>query len=158
MFTQVPLSQHWVDNRQFGRSQDHQQNQRAAITAFKRAKKHAAWRRLRARLTLQSVQLKHYPPTSLQSPKHIPQGIQYIAIDQIIGSEGRNHDFDNQFWPITEHSRDRWVNIAVAIGSGIPLPPVQLVRTANGYIVRDGNHRVSVARAFDQEVIEAEIV
>jgi hypothetical protein len=158
MFTQFPLSQHWVDNRQFSRSQDHLQNQGAAITAFKRAKKRAAWRRLRARLTLQSVQLKHYPPTSLQSTKHAAQGIQNIAIDQIIGSEGRNHDFDNQFWPITEHSRDRWVNIAVAIGSGIPLPPVQLVRTAKGYIVRDGNHRVSVARAFGQEVIEAEIV
>ncbi len=158
MLTQIPLSQHWVDSRQFSRSQDHLQNQSAAITAFKRAKKRAAWRRLRARLTHQSVQLKHYPPVSLQSTKHVPHGIQNIAIDQIIGSEGRTRDFDNQFWPVTEHSRDRWVNIAVAMGSGIPLPPVQLVRTANGYIVRDGNHRVSVARAFGQEVIEAEIV
>jgi hypothetical protein len=37
-------------------------------------------------------------------------------------------------------------------------PPVQLIHTAEGYVVRDGHHRLSVARAFGQAVIEAEIV
>lgn len=158
MFTQVTISQHWLNNGQFSPSQEHLQNHSAAIMAFKQAKKRAAWRRLRAWVTRHPVQLQHYPTTSLQSTKHATCGIQYIAIDQIIGSEGRNRDFDNQFWPITEHSRDRWVNIAVAMGTGKLLPPVQLVRVENGYVVRDGNHRVSVARAFGRDVIKAEIV
>ena len=50
-----------------------------------------------------------------------------------------------------------WVGIAVAILQGVSLPPVELIQTAEGYMVRDGHHRLSVARAFDQEVIEAVI-
>ena len=158
MFTQVTLSQHLLDNGQISHSQDHLQNHGAAIVAFKRAKKRGMWRRFRAWLTRRSVQLQHYPTTDFESTKNASLGVRYINLDQIIGSEGRSLDFDNQFWPISEHSRDRWVSIAVAMGTGKPLPPVQLVKVPNGYVVRDGNHRVSVARAFDQSVIEAEIV
>jgi hypothetical protein len=134
------------------------QNHGAAIAAFNRAKKRGTWRRLQAWLTRRSVKLQHFPTTELQYTKHAARDVQYIALDQIIGSEGRSHDFDNQFWPITEHSRARWVSIAKAMGTDKPLPPVQLIQVANGYVVRDGNHRVSVARAFDQSVIEAEII
>jgi len=35
------------------------------------------------------------------------------------------------------------------------LPPVELIRVGDEYYVRDGNHRVSVARAFGQPYIEA---
>lgn len=158
MFTNAILSQQYFDNGQLSRSQDYLQNHSAASVAFKRAKKRGVWRRLRAWLTHQSVQLRHYPTTGMQYSKHAAGGVQYIAIDQIIGSEGRSHDFDNQFWPISEHSRDRWVSIAMAMGTDKHLPPVQLVQTANGYVVRDGNHRVSVARAFGHTMVEAEII
>jgi hypothetical protein len=158
MFTDVILSQQWLDNGQLSRSQDHLQNHSAASVAFKRAKKRGVWRRLRAWLTHRSVQLRQYPTTGMQYSKHVARGVQYIAIDQIIGSEGRSLDFDNQFWPRSEHSRDRWVSIAMAMGTDKPLPPVQLVQTANGYVVRDGNHRVSVARAFGHTIVEAEII
>lgn len=158
MFTQVTLSQHLLDNGRLSHSQDDMQNHGAAIAAFNRAKKRGTWRRLQAWLTRRSEQLQHFPTTELQYTKHAARDVQYIALDQIIGSEGRSHDFDNQFWPITEHSRARWVSIAKAMGTDKPLPPVQLIQVANGYVVRDGNHRVSVARAFDQSVIEAEII
>mgnify|MGYP001821871400 FL=1 len=158
MFTQVTLSQHWNANGQLSHSLDYLQNHGAAIAAFNRAKKRGAWRRLWAWLTRRSVQLLHYPTTGLQYTKNASHGVRYIALDQIIGSEGRSLDFDNQFWPITEHTRARWVSIAVAMGTGNSLPPIQLVQMSNGYVVRDGNHRVSVARAFDQAEIEAEIV
>jgi hypothetical protein len=158
MFTQITLSQHLLDNGRLSHSQDDLQNHGAAIAAFNRAKKRGTWRRLQAWLTRRSVQLQHFPTTELQYTKHAARDVQYIALDQIIGSEGRSHDFDNQFWPITEHSRARWVSIAKAMGTDKPLPPVQLIQVANGYVVRDGNHRVSVARAFDQSVIEAEII
>jgi hypothetical protein len=158
MFTQAILSQQWLDNGQLSHSQDHLQNHSAASVVFKRAKKRGMWRRLRALLTRGSVKLQHYPTSGLQYSNHSARGIQYIALDQIIGSEGRNLDFDNQFWPITEHSRDRWVSIAMAMGTDKPLPPVQLIQLANGYVVRDGNHRVSVARAFGLTMVEAEII
>lgn len=158
MFTQVTLSQHWNANSQLSHSQDFLQNHGAATAAFKRAKKRGTWRRLWAWLRRRSSQLQHYPTNGLQYTKNVSQGVRYIALDQIIGSEGRSLDFDNQFWPLKEHSRDRWVSIAIAMGTGKSLPPVQLVQMPNGYIVRDGNHRVSVARAFDQVEIEAEIV
>lgn len=158
MFTNAILSQQWLNNGQLSRSQDHLQNHTAATVAFNRAKKQGMWRRLRAWLTRDSVKLQHYPTSGLQSSKRAVRGVQYIAIDQIIGSEGRNLDFDNQFWPITEHSRNRWVSIAMAMGTDKPLPPVQLVQKANGYVVRDGNHRVSVSRAFGHTMVEAEII
>ncbi len=151
-------SQHWSANKQYSRSQDKLQNYAAAIQSYRKAKRHGLWRRLRAQLTRRSVQLSHYPTTGRQSENHAPGGVHLIALDQIIGSEGRGHDFDDQFWPITEHSRERWLSIAVAMGTGTPLPPVQLLQTAVGYVVRDGHHRLSVARAFGQTSIEAEIV
>lgn len=151
-------SQHWSAKGQYSRFQDTMQNHAAAIDSYNQAKKRGAWRRLKARLTGRSVQLEHYPAARRQYEKHAPGSIQLIALDQIIGSEGRSHDFDNQFWPLTEHSRGRWLSIAIAMGTDKPLPPVQLLKSDKGYIVRDGHHRLSVARAFGKEVIEAEVV
>ena len=157
MSTLANFSGHWTSSRQFGRFQDSIQNHGAAVESYKRAIKRGAWRRLRARLTGRSVQLQHYATNGRLSGKRAA-GVQIIALDRIIGSEGRSQDFDNQFWPITEHTRGRWVNIAIAMGTGKPLPPVQLIESANGYVVRDGHHRISVARAFGQETIEAEVI
>jgi len=39
----------------------------------------------------------------------------------------------------------------------VVLPPVQLYEMGGIYFVRDGNHRVSVARAMGQEFIDAEV-
>ncbi|UCC51872.1 MAG: hypothetical protein JSV68_22640 [Anaerolineaceae bacterium] len=158
MSTLATFSQHWSVSGQYSRFQDNLQNHGAAMKSYNRAKKRGAWRRLKARLTGRSVQLLHYPTTGRQSEKHAPGCVHLIALDQIIGSEGRSHDFDDQFWPLTEHSRDRWLSIAMAMGTGKPLPPVQLLKSDKGYIVRDGHHRLSVARAFGQEVIEAEVI
>lgn len=158
MSTLASFSGHWSSSRQFSQSQDALQNHGAAMRSYNRAKKHGTWRRLQARLTGRSVQLQHYPSTGHLSGKRAAAGVQIIALDQIIGSEGRSQDFDNQFWPIAEHTRDRWVKIAIAMGTGKPLPPVQLIEAASGYVVRDGHHRISVARALGQEVIEAEVI
>ena len=85
-------------------------------------------------------------------------GVRIVFLDEIIGSEGRSHDFDNQFWPLREENRDRWVNIAQVMRRKKGLPPVQLIHTDSGYFVRDGHHRISVARALGQAAIEAEVV
>ncbi|NJN17512.1 MAG: hypothetical protein HC822_15195 [Oscillochloris sp.] len=64
-------------------------------------------------------------------------------------------DRDRAFAPAQEHSRDRWLSIAVARRRSIGLPPVQLIHGADGYYVRDGHQRISVARALGEAFIEA---
>ena len=85
-------------------------------------------------------------------------GVRTVAIRQIRGSEGRNRDFDRNFNPLTSHNQERWMRIAEAQQRGVPLPPVQLIRVGELYFVRDGHHRISVARALRQQEIEADVV
>jgi hypothetical protein len=85
-------------------------------------------------------------------------GIHTVAIDRIRGSESRSADFDCDFNPLREHNRDRWLSIAEARERGKDLPPVALVQIGDLYFVRDGHHRISVARALGQQAIEARVV
>ena len=78
-----------------------------------------------------------------------------VAIEKIVGSEGRVRDFDKAFRPLVNHTRDRWVSIAIAHHQGVDLPPVELIRVGDEYYVRDGHHRISVAKTFGQATIEA---
>lgn len=82
-------------------------------------------------------------------------GSQAVPIDRIRGSESRREDFDSNLRPLREHNRQRWVNIAVARLSGTPLPPVELIHVGGFYFIRDGHHRVSVARALGERFIDA---
>ncbi len=85
-------------------------------------------------------------------------GIKVVGIKDIIGTEGRNSDFDIDFYPIKEDSRERWVNMALAHLSRTPLPPVELIQIGDKYFVRDGHHRISVAYSFGQISMDAEVV
>lgn len=84
-------------------------------------------------------------------------GLRNVPIDQIRGSESRSHDFDRQFRPLKAHNRERWTSIAVARMMGAALPPVSLIQVGQVYYVRDGHHRISVARHLGQASIEAEV-
>jgi hypothetical protein len=86
------------------------------------------------------------------------RGIQEVPVDRIIGSTDRCHDFDPAFRPLWANSADRWVSVAYGYDAGRSLPPVQLYRIADAYFVRDGHHRVSVARVRGQSWVEAEVV
>ena len=84
-------------------------------------------------------------------------GLHTVPIEQIRGSEGRSNDFDCDFHPLQDHCKGRWLHVAAARDQGKPLPPVVLVRVGDIYFVRDGHHRISVARALGQLDIEAEV-
>jgi ParB-like chromosome segregation protein Spo0J len=43
----------------------------------------------------------------------------------------------------------------MAIQGGITLPPISVVRVCDGYAIRDGHHRVSVAKALGAPTISA---
>ena len=85
-------------------------------------------------------------------------GMKVIPIEKIVGSEGRYKDFDNRFFPKSSFLRTRWEHVDEAAIKAIDLPPIKVYELAGLYFVRDGNHRVSVAKARGVEFIDAEVV
>jgi hypothetical protein len=82
-------------------------------------------------------------------------GLQVVQLDLIVGTVDRGRDFDRGFRPTSRRVRSRWEQIAAAMRRGEPMPPVDLVRVGEIYFVRDGHHRVSVARALGRSDIDA---
>jgi hypothetical protein len=82
-------------------------------------------------------------------------GHQVVPVDHVIGSEGRYSDFDRRFLPRTDAIEHRWRSIDSAMIRSVELPPVELYKLGDVYFVRDGNHRVSVARQQGQSFIDA---
>jgi hypothetical protein len=81
-----------------------------------------------------------------------------IPIKLIVGSEGRYRDFNKYFLPKSNHLRNRWERVDEARIKDIVLPPIQLYEIGGVYFVRDGNHRVSVAKSQGVEFIDAEVI
>ncbi|MDY7030209.1 MAG: transcriptional regulator [Spirochaetota bacterium] len=86
------------------------------------------------------------------------KGIQVVPIDKIVGSEGRYNDFTKAFLPKRDFIRGRWESIDRAHLSDVTLPAVKLYEIGGVYFVRDGNHRVSVAKMQGVEAIDAEVI
>lgn len=85
-------------------------------------------------------------------------GLRTVPVCSIIGSVGRYQDFDREFLPVQRATRQRWQSIDKAYYESIDLPPVQLYKVGDVYFVKDGNHRVSVARERGVEFIDAEVI
>lgn len=83
------------------------------------------------------------------------EGLRTVPIDEIRGSENRVNDFDIHFHPIHSRSKNRWMSVATAMLQDRGLPPVELIKLNDTYFVRDGHHRISVAKAFGQKEIDA---
>jgi len=81
--------------------------------------------------------------------------LEEVPIDKIVGSVGRYRDFNSAFLPRNEALQERWARVDAAREGLVGLPPVDLLKVGDLYFVRDGNHRVSVARAHDEKTIEA---
>jgi hypothetical protein len=82
-------------------------------------------------------------------------GVQTVRIDRIRGSENRSDDFDIHFNPTHTRHKERWINVAMAMLDDSAVPPVELIKVGDTYFVRDGHHRISVARSLGQEEIDA---
>jgi hypothetical protein len=85
-------------------------------------------------------------------------GIRQIPIEKIVGSVGRYNDFDRAFLPKQKHTRGRWINVDIANRRDIGLPPIEVYKVGEVYFVKDGNHRVSVARERGQKFIDANVI
>jgi hypothetical protein len=80
-----------------------------------------------------------------------------VPLDAIVGTVDRGRDFDRSFRPTSGRVRSRWEHIATAMRRGEAMPPVDLVRIGQIYFVRDGHHRISVARALGHTDIDANV-
>ena len=85
-------------------------------------------------------------------------GVKPIPIQQIVGSVDRYRDFDHYFLPRVGHTIERWAGIRQAGLEGKELPPISVYKVGDVYFVKDGHHRVSVARNAGQKFIDAEII
>ncbi len=127
---------------------------------FERAMSHGWWTRLRRRMQGRRVLLLELED-ALRTVRVLGQrdrGLQTVSTRQIIGSIDRHGDFDRDFRPRRAELKGRWISIQEARYVGNPLPPVELIKLGEAYFVKDGHHRVSVARAHQQEFIEAVVV
>jgi hypothetical protein len=95
----------------------------------------------------------------LVNPKaEVYTGLATVPVSSIVGSEGRYRDFNKHFLPRKEYLRQRWTSIDKTRYQDVILPPIRLYEMGGVYFVRDGNHRVSVARSTGQLEIDAEVV
>ena len=94
----------------------------------------------------------------LKPKNEVYKGNQTVPIKMIVGSEGRYHDFNKFFLPRKEHLRYRWQRVDEAHIKDIILPPIRLYEIGGVYFVRDGNHRVSVAKTQGVEFIDADVI
>jgi hypothetical protein len=83
------------------------------------------------------------------------RGVQDIPIDKIVGSVGRYRDFTSNFLPRRGKMQERWSRVYAKATSMEGLPPIEVFKVGDAYFVRDGNHRVSVARQMKNKTIEA---
>ncbi len=124
---------------------------------FERAVVKGFWRKVLSWLTGQSNELLPFDEVRERLPirgqRYI--GHQQVSINQIVGSLGRYKDFDRAFLPTQKRTKMRWVNVDKAHYQQVVLPPIELFKIGELYFVKDGNHRVSVARERGQEFIDA---
>ncbi len=86
------------------------------------------------------------------------EGVHDVPLDHIVGSVGRYKDFTTTFLPKRGNMRERWSRVYALANSMEGPPPIELYKVGDAYFVRDGNHRVSVARELGAKSIQAHVV
>lgn len=124
---------------------------------FDKVYRRGFWRKFGAWLRGRSNELLPYEEVRKQLPIQGQRdaGLQEIPLDKIVGSVGRYRDFDRAFLPTQRQTSDRWINISKARYEDTSLPSIDVYQIGDVYFVRDGNHRVSVARERGQKDIDA---
>jgi nucleotide-binding universal stress UspA family protein len=128
-----------------------------AAADFKRARRRADLREVLSALGARRSPLLSYDDVrrrlhAVESPASY---LEDVPLDAIVGSVGRTVDFTREFLPRTDADKARWVGVKVAMTGLTGTPPVELYRIGDAYFVRDGNHRVSVARQLGARFIQA---
>ncbi|MDX6723990.1 MAG: hypothetical protein QOD44_2553 [Solirubrobacteraceae bacterium] len=86
-------------------------------------------------------------------------GVAPIPLDSISGTveSMKARSFDGCFRP-ARASSEHWKRLWIAQARGASLPPISVYRVNGRHVVRDGHHRVSVARDHGLSSIDADVV
>ncbi|KGQ21804.2 DUF4032 domain-containing protein [Thermus filiformis] len=85
-------------------------------------------------------------------------GLKTIEVDKVVGSVDRYEDFDHRFLPKTPHTLERWKRLRALQLLGVELPPIEVYQVGEAYFVKDGNHRVALAKATGQKYLDAHVI
>jgi hypothetical protein len=128
-----------------------------AFSRAARARRRAALIcRLRRRCTRCGPLAVHDERAQRRRAANAPSGVREIPLDAISATvePNRASQFDRAFRPAAP-TRTRWQRIWLAEDRGTVLPPISVVAVGDTYAVRDGHHRVSVARSRGAVTIDA---
>jgi hypothetical protein len=129
----------------------------AADKAFRQASRARRRAALAARLRrgARLCGLTVFDETQRSGPRSA-RGVREIPLDAIKGTTepSRAAQFDQEFRP-SKLTRSRWQSVWLAFHRGATLPPISVVQFGDAYAIRDGHHRVSVAKALGSPAIRA---
>jgi hypothetical protein len=129
----------------------------AAKMDFSRAYSKGFWRSILNWVRNQNNELLPFDEVIKHTPMkgRYDLGYREIETDKVIGSVSRYLDFDRAFLPRQTHTRSRWESIDRAYFQDVILPPIEVYKIGEVYFIKDGNHRVSVARERGQKYMDA---
>lgn len=129
----------------------------AAVRDFHRARRRASLSRLVNQMGGGRPRLLPYDEVRrrLRAVESGGKRLEDVPVDAIVGSVGRYNDFTSGFLPRHDSDEGRWVGVQMAMTGLRGVPPIEVYRLGDAYFVRDGNHRVSVARQLGVRYIQA---
>jgi hypothetical protein len=134
-----------------------------AKIAFDRERRRRVLSKLAARLRFEPDDVSHILPfdevvAALGYEGERSLGLKTIKLKSIVGTVDSARDFDRRFRPTSSRVRQRWEKLALAQRKGESMPPIDVYRVGDLHFVRDGHHRVSVARALKEKDINAHVI
>lgn len=128
-----------------------------AIEDFHTARNRAMLQELLARFKGEPIELLSYEEVrqKLRVQGSAELGVQDIPLDAIVGSVNRYNDFTRGFLPRHNVNQERWARVKTAVTGQVGLEPIEVYKIGDAYFVKDGNHRVSVARQLGATHIQA---
>ena len=130
-----------------------------SLRRFDQARRTAIIKTIAAKLTGQETNLLPFADVrrNLRQQNPLYRGVHEVSLDSIVGSVGRYNEFTRQYLPLNDGLKERWIAVDDLATSMTGWPPIDLYQVGNIYFVKDGNHRVSVARQLKYLTIEAHI-
>lgn len=135
------------------------QNYLEGVSRFQSARLRAFWQDLFSLVRGKPAELLSFEDVRarLRLREEDYKGMQDVPLEQIVGSVGRYREFTSGFLPRRNTMQERWSRVYAQASGMTGLPPIELYKVGDVYFVRDGNHRVSVARQLGAKTIQAHV-
>lgn len=135
-------------------------NSFSAQEDFRRARRRAALQEIVFQLKGKSSDLLSYEDVvyKLKGKEVSARELKDVPINAIVGSVGRYRDFNRRFLPRDGIRSERWARVKMAMTGLKGVPPIEVYQIGEVYFVKDGNHRVSVAREMGFSHFQAYVI